>query len=146
MAEEKLQVLISRTKVDKDIWLLLNDLAEALTKSTGTDVSRQMLVNLAFKSLLRYYERFLERPEKPAREEDILRAAQRTMPRTSEGLGSMRGSGTPFEQEFTAGTIRTTTTDMARAMRDLNSGLLNPTRIQRPNDSIEIDNDPGDSS
>ncbi len=81
MTDTAEKVLISRTRCKKANWLNLATLAPLLTKITGREVTREMLVDLAFDSLLKYYEDVLmPKEEKTVTPGEILRAASNTEP------------------------------------------------------------------
>ena len=84
--DEEEKVLISRTRVNKERWNKLGDLAEILTRVIGKDVTKERLVDLAIESLLHYYrDRFQEAKElesKPIRGDELIRSARRAQSST----------------------------------------------------------------
>ena len=75
------KVLISRTRVNKHNWNQLGRLGEVLTSSIKKEVNKEILLDLAIESLLRYYSELLNKnmPRGRATPEEVLRASGETV-------------------------------------------------------------------
>ena len=59
MSEERTEVLISRTNVNKANWQKLKLIASILTQKTDKEITRESLTDLAIDSTVKYYEKEL---------------------------------------------------------------------------------------